>query len=68
MRYYYAFNSRRYCHAVAPGVPQAIVEAGFLTNAADRGILLGNPDAAARGLADGILRFLRDSPSAAPRS
>jgi len=68
MRYYYAFNSRRYCHAVAPGVPQAIVETGFLTNAADRGILLGNPDAAARGLADGILRFLRDTPNPAPRS
>jgi N-acetylmuramoyl-L-alanine amidase len=67
MRYYYAFNSRRYCHAVAPGVPQAIVETGFLTNAADRGILLGNPDAAARGLADGILRFLRDTPSPAAR-
>ena len=32
MRYYYAFNSRRFCHAVAPGVPQAIVETGFLTN------------------------------------
>ena len=68
MRYYYAFNSRRYCHAVAPGVPQAIVETGFLTNATDRGILLGNPDVAARGLADGILRYLRESPSAASRS
>ncbi|HLH22102.1 MAG TPA: N-acetylmuramoyl-L-alanine amidase [Chloroflexota bacterium] len=63
MRYYYAFNSRRYCHAVAPGVPQAIIETGFLTNAADRGILLGTPDAAARGLADGILRYLHDTPS-----
>jgi N-acetylmuramoyl-L-alanine amidase len=58
MRYYYAFNSRRYCHAVATGVPQAIVETGFLTSAIDRSLLLGNPDAAARGIADGILEFL----------
>ncbi|GEM_PF-1219357 len=58
MLYYYAFNSRRYCHAVAPGVPQAIIETGFLTNAADRDVLLGNPDAVARGIADGVLTFL----------
>jgi N-acetylmuramoyl-L-alanine amidase len=58
MRYYYAFNSRRYCHAVAPGVPQAIIETGFLTSAVDRVLLLGNPDAAARGIADGVLGFL----------
>jgi N-acetylmuramoyl-L-alanine amidase len=58
MLYYYAFNSRRYCHAVAPGVPQAIIETGFLTSASDRRLLLGNPDAAARGIADGVLAFL----------
>ena len=58
---YYAFNSRRYCHAIAPGVPAAIVEMGFLTNAGDRLLLIGNPDPVARGIADGILRFL-DSP------
>ena len=62
MRYYYAFNARRFCHAVAPGVPQAIVETGFLTNAADRQLLLGSPDLVARGIADGILRFLRENP------
>jgi N-acetylmuramoyl-L-alanine amidase len=59
MEYSYAFNSRWYCHAVAPGVPQAILEAGFLTNAVDRRVPLGNPDAAARGIAEGILTFLR---------
>jgi N-acetylmuramoyl-L-alanine amidase len=62
MLYYYAFNSRRYCHAVAPGVPQAIVEMGFLTSAADRRILLGNPDLAARGIANGLLAFLGQLP------
>ena len=58
MTYYYAFNSRRYQHAVAPGVPQAIIETGFLTNAGDRTLLLGDPDLAARGIADGVLKFL----------
>jgi hypothetical protein len=62
MRYYYAFNSRRYCNAVAPGVPQAIVEAGFLTSEHDRQLLLGNPDASARGIAAGVLKFLAESP------
>jgi hypothetical protein len=62
MLYYYAFNSRRYCHAVAPGVPQAIVEAGFLTSALDRQLLLGNPGLAAAGIADGVLRFLHRTP------
>ena len=54
---YYAFNSRRYCHAVAPGTPSAIIEMGFLTSAADRQLLLGNPDAAAEGIARGLLRY-----------
>jgi N-acetylmuramoyl-L-alanine amidase len=58
MTAYYAFNSRRYCHAIAPGTPSAILEAGYLTSAVDRQILLGDPDAAARGIAAGILRFL----------
>jgi hypothetical protein len=62
MRYYYAFNSRRYCHALAPGVPQAIVETGYLTSAADRALLLGDPDSAARGIANGVLAFLKTLP------
>lgn len=58
MLWYYAFNARRYQHAVAPGVPQAIVETGFLTSSADRRLLIGDPDRAARGIAAGILKFL----------
>lgn len=58
MRWYYSFNARRYQHAVAPGVPQAIVETGFLTSSADRQILIGDPDRPARGIAKGILKFL----------
>ncbi|HLZ31344.1 MAG TPA: N-acetylmuramoyl-L-alanine amidase [Chloroflexota bacterium] len=62
MRYYYAFNSRRYCHAVAPGVPQAIIEMGYLTSAIDRRLLIGDPDRLARGVADGIQAFLSTLP------
>jgi N-acetylmuramoyl-L-alanine amidase len=62
MRYYYAFNSRRYCHAVARGVPQAIVEMGYLTSAVDRRWLIGDPDRLARGVADGIWAFLKTQP------
>jgi len=62
MRYYYAFNSRRYCHAVAPGVPQAIVEMGYLTSPLDRHLLIGDPDRLARGLADAIQTFLTSIP------
>jgi N-acetylmuramoyl-L-alanine amidase len=58
MREYYAFNSRRYCHAVAPGVPQSIIETGYLTSAEDRAVLFDDPDTAARGITRGILRFL----------
>lgn len=59
MRWYYAFNARRYQHAVAPGVPQAIIETGFLTSYSDRQLLIGDPDRVARGIAEGVLRFLR---------
>ncbi len=62
MRYYYAFNSRRYCHAVAPGVPQAIIEMGYLTSPVDRRLLIGNPDRVAGALADAIQTFLTTIP------
>jgi hypothetical protein len=62
MLYYYAFNSRRYCHSVAPGVPQAIIEMGYLTSASDRQYLIGDPDKLARGLADSIQTFLSSLP------
>jgi len=58
MTYYYAFNTRRYEHAIDLGTPAAIIEAGFLTNSGDRSFLTGHPDVAARGIANGILRFL----------
>jgi N-acetylmuramoyl-L-alanine amidase len=58
MTYYYAFNTRRYQHAIDLGTPAAIVETGFLTNASDRSFLTGRPEIAGRGIAEGVLRFL----------
>ncbi len=58
MIFYYAFNTRRYQHAIDLGTPSVIVETGFLTNGSDRTFLTGRPDLAARGIANGILRYL----------
>jgi N-acetylmuramoyl-L-alanine amidase len=62
MRYYYAFNSRRYCHAVVPGVPQAIIELAYLTSAVDRQYLIGDPQRLAQALADSVQTFLATTP------
>ncbi|GIW06739.1 MAG: hypothetical protein KatS3mg060_1544 [Dehalococcoidia bacterium] len=63
---YYAFNSRRYQHAIAPGVPHAIIETAFLTNPIDREFLFRQPDRVAKGIVDGLRRFL-DSIPPSPR-
>mgnify|MGYP006198669713 CR=1 FL=1 len=48
MRGYYAFNSRRYHHALHPMTVGVIIETGFLTSARDRRVIIGEPDRAAR--------------------
>lgn len=60
MRGYYAFNYRRYEHAIAPTTPAIIVEMGYMTNAADRAVMFDQPDRVAQGIADGILRYLAE--------
>jgi hypothetical protein len=63
---YYAFSWSRFEAAAAPHTPAAILEMGFLTSAADRTLLLGNPDLVALGVARGVLRFLDEVPAGAP--
>jgi N-acetylmuramoyl-L-alanine amidase len=58
MRGYYAFSYRRHAHAIARTTPAIIVEMGFMTNAADREVLFGQPDRVARGIAEGVLAYL----------
>jgi N-acetylmuramoyl-L-alanine amidase len=63
MRGYYAFSSGRFRHAISNDTPGAILEMGYLTNPADRQLMLNQSDRLARGVADGILRFLRSKPT-----
>ena len=59
MTAYYAFDARRFQHAVNPATPAAIVETGFLTNPGDRRVIVEQPPLAAKGIADGVLDFMR---------
>lgn len=59
MKGYYAFNFRRHTHAIARTTPAIIVEMGFMTSASDRAVLFNQPDRVARGIADGIMAYLR---------
>lgn len=60
MRGYYAFNNRRREHAVAPTTPSVIIETGFLTNPTDRAMLTRQPDLVARGVANGVMRYISE--------
>ncbi|MCE2422201.1 MAG: N-acetylmuramoyl-L-alanine amidase [Gemmatimonadetes bacterium] len=57
MRNYYAFNHRRYRHALHPMTPAVIIETGFLTNAGDREIIVKQPELAARGIANAVMAY-----------
>lgn len=59
MTAYYAFDARRFDHAVSPATPAAIVETGFLTNPDDRRVIVEQPPLAAKGIANGVLDFMR---------
>ncbi|MEX1181840.1 MAG: N-acetylmuramoyl-L-alanine amidase [Gemmatimonadota bacterium] len=59
MTSYYAFNSRRYDHALHPETVGVILETGFLTSARDRRIIIGAQDRAARGIADAVITYLQ---------
>jgi len=58
MKGYYAFGWYRFEHAVAPTTPSAIIETGFLTSAADRALIVTDPEKAAHGISQGIIAFL----------
>jgi N-acetylmuramoyl-L-alanine amidase len=62
MRGYYAFNYRRYDHALHPMTVGVILETGFLTSPRDRGILVESPDRAARGIARAVSQFVSPIP------
>jgi hypothetical protein len=68
MRGYYAFSWYRYDHAISPSTPAIIVEMGYITSAADRSVLAGNPESAALGISAGVLQFLGQSAALQPQS
>jgi len=57
MQNYYAFNFRRYVHALHPMTIGVILETGFLTSASDRSVIVDDPDRAARGIAAAVMAF-----------
>lgn len=61
---YYAYNRRRYESTIDPRTPAAIFELGFLTNATDRAILVGQQARIASAIVAGVIRFLeQDRPA-----
>ncbi len=57
MRNYYAFNFRRYEHALHPMTIGVIIETGFMTSARDRQVILSEPEKAAQGIVNAITAF-----------
>jgi hypothetical protein len=55
---YYAFNSRRYQHALHPETPAIILETGFITSPDDRRIIVDAQALPARGIVDAVMRFI----------
>ncbi len=63
MRNYYAFNYRRYRHALHPSTVGVIIETGFLTSSTDRAVIVADPQRAARGIVQAVTAF-QDAPAA----
>lgn len=57
MRNYYAFNFRRYEHALHPMTIAVIIETGFLTSAKDREVIVDRPELAARGIVEAVASY-----------
>ena len=55
---YYGFSWNRFAHAAAPATPCAIIETGYLTSAADRTVIVDDPDRVASAVSLGILSYL----------
>jgi len=66
MRNYYAFNFRRYEHALHPMTIGVIIETGFITSARDRRVILNEPKKAARGIVNAIVEFPVTPPPTKP--
>jgi N-acetylmuramoyl-L-alanine amidase len=59
---YFAFNWSRFQHAVAPHTPAVILEMGYVSSDDDRALMLDRADLVANSIADGIMKFLNNTP------
>jgi len=59
---YFAFNWSRFQHAVAAHTPAVILEMGYLSNDDDRALMLDKSDLLATSIADGVMKFLNETP------
>lgn len=62
MTSYYAANWSRYQHATSPFTPSVILEMAFISNRDDLSLLVDHPDRVAVAIANGILKFLDETP------
>lgn len=62
MRSYYVFSWQRIKYSTAPHTPSVVLEMGYLSNDADRALMVGRADLVAGAIATGILRFLEAHP------
>lgn len=62
MRSYYAFNFRRYEHALHPMTIAVIIETGYLTSPGDRRIIVDAPERAAQGIVEAVKAFPHTPP------
>ena len=62
MTYYYPFNWGRFLHVASPHTPAALIEMGYISSDDDRAFLTEHADKAADGIANGLLRFLAETP------
>jgi N-acetylmuramoyl-L-alanine amidase len=59
---YFAFSWSRFQHAVAAHTPAVILEMGYVSNDDDRALMLDKADVLAAAIADGVLKFLNETP------
>jgi hypothetical protein len=64
MQNYYAFNFRRFEHALHPMTMGVIIETGFLTSPGDRQVIVDDPERAARGIVEAVKAFPETPPPA----
>jgi N-acetylmuramoyl-L-alanine amidase len=62
MRGYYPFSWSRFQHAVAAHTPAVILEMGYVSSDDDRALMLDKPDLLATAIAEGVMKFLAETP------